>query len=82
MLKQYKNKISIKVIEKGKIIKDDKGRTIYFCIVDSHMYRLEYNIKQKMAECNFNNIKECELLNELFCHVFSNDTLSKNIILK
>ena len=72
MLKQYKNKISIKVIEKGKIIKDDKGRTIYFCIVDSHMYRLEYNIKQKMAE----------LLNELFCHVFINDTLSKNIILK
>lgn len=81
MLKQYKDKVSIKVIENGKTFKDSKGRIIHFCIADAHMYRLEYNTEKRMAECNFNDIKECQLLDELFCSVFSNNTLSRNEVL-
>ena len=80
-LKQYKDKVSIKVIENGKTFKDSKGRIIHFCIADAHMYRLEYNTEKRKAECNFNDIKECQLLDELFCSVFSNNTLSRNEVL-
>lgn len=78
MLKQYKEKVTIKVIKDGRTFKDDKGRIIHFCIADEHMYRLEYNTEKRMAECNFNDIKECQILDKLFCSVYNNNVWSDN----
>ena len=78
MLKRYKDKISIRVIENGKTFKDSKGRIVHFCIADARMYRLEYNTEKRMAECNFNDVEECKKLNKLFGGVFGDNTSSRS----
>ena len=78
MLNQYKEKVIIKVIKDGRTFKDNKGRIIHFCIADNHMYRLEYDTTKRMAECNFNDVKEYQILDKLFCSVFNNNVWSDN----
>ena len=80
MLTKYKGKVFIKTISNGRTFKDDKGRIIHFCIADGHMYRLEYDIENRMAECNFNDVKEYALLDGLFSSVFNNSLYSQDIV--
>lgn len=76
MLSSYREKISVRIMEGCKTFKDSQGRTIHFCIADGQMYRLEYDIKERKAQINFNDPNECSKLNNLFISVFNNNSTS------
>ena len=43
---------------------------------------MEYDINNRKAECNFNNIKECKMLSKLFYSVYNNSQYSKSVLLE
>lgn len=51
---KYKDKIKIRINKDQSIKKGDES--IYFCIGDNRMYRLEYDTEVRKAICNFNDI--------------------------
>lgn len=82
LLKEYPDKAFVRIIQDGRTFKDNKGRVIHFCVADKHMYRMEYDINNRKAECNFNNIKECKMLSKLFYSVYNNSQYSKSVLLE
>lgn len=64
--------------EKGKVIQiKHSGRKVYsngnpvhFTTGDDHMFRIETNLKERKAKCNFNSPKVVEKANTLFDSVF------------
>lgn len=82
LLTKYSDKAFVRIIQDGRAFKDNKGRVIHFCVADKHMYRMEYDIDNRRAECNFNNIKECKMLSKLFYDVYDDSQYSKSALLK
>lgn len=75
LLKRYAHKISIKIIRDDRTFKNGNGQTVHFCVADSHIYRLEYDIEKRKAECNFNDPRECLKLQKAFDSVFNDYNL-------
>lgn len=82
LLAKYQDKVFVRIIRDGRTFKDSKGRVIHFCVADKHMYRTEYDIDNRKAECNFNNVKECKMLSNLFYFVYNDSQYSKSVLLK
>ena len=74
-LKKYSDKITIKN-SNGKFFKNGKGEEIHFCIADNSIYRLETNIKDRKASCNFNDVDYCLKLKTLFNNAFNSSDVS------
>lgn len=73
LLERYKNRITIKTTE-GKTFKDSKsGVPIHFCIADDRMYRFEYDVTGRKAQCNFNDPQSCAYLKEQFNIAFNSN---------
>lgn len=80
VLKEYPSQVVIRNTE-GKTFTNDKGEDVHFCVADNHMYRLETNIIQRKASCNFNDTHYCTKLKNLFYQAF-NGNISSNVDLE
>lgn len=75
----YKNgKIVIKS-GNGKCFHDDKNNEVHFCTADGLMYRLENNINERKAICNFGDGYKTKELESLFDSVFSSIDYIENL---
>lgn len=71
LLKRFSNKIVVKKIPTGRFFKNSEtGNHLHFCVADDKMYRIEYDIENRKAECNFNDSRLSTSLREIFYHVF------------
>ena len=66
----YRDKIEIKANEQQTVKIDDT--LIHFCTADGRMYRMEYDIKDRKARCNFNDQTSCTKFNSIFNILFTN----------
>lgn len=74
MIKEHKS------YKEGRVaIKDGKGknfhmngRCVHFCVADNRMYRLESDIVNRTAECNFGDDVRTKYLTDLFERAFEN----------
>lgn len=70
VLNEFKDKVIIKYSNNGTIFSlNDK--TVNFCIGDNHALRLETDINERIAECNFNDKKSCTYFSTLFDEIFN-----------
>lgn len=68
-LKYYKRVYPSKVIIKKTnsiFIDDDNKEKVHFLVGDTSKYRIEYNTKNYLARCSFNNPKDSEYLINIF----------------
>lgn len=73
LLRRFTEKITLK-ISKGKSFKDnDSGKKIHFCVADNSMYRLEYDVEERKAQCNFNDPVKAGSLKALFYKAFKSE---------
>lgn len=58
------------------------GEPVHFTTGDDHMFRIETNLKERKAKCNFNSPKVVEKANTLFDSVFqeSNDLNLREVL--
>ena len=54
----------------GKCFKTSSDSEVHFCTADGHIYRYEYDIDNRKAEGNFNDIKKTQKLDALFIDAF------------
>ncbi len=75
---KYKDKIIIR-INAGQFIKRN-SESIHLCIGDNRMYRLEYNIEERKAICNFNDITSCTKFTFFFNQLFFSSSVKDTFI--
>ena len=75
LLKKYPEQVKIRCTE-GKLFTNQDGEDIHFCVADGHMYRLETNIMERKASCNFNDPTVCKSLIKNFLSVFNSSSSS------
>lgn len=76
----YKNGIVKIKSGDGKFFHDNNGHEIHFCTADGHMYRIENDIVERKAICNFGDEVKTKELDNLFDGVF--DSIHHNIFLE
>lgn len=71
LLLQYPSKVRIKTGEGKNFKKTDTHQTVHLCTADDSIYRLEDNIDERTAICNFGDEKTVSELNKIFDGVFN-----------
>lgn len=71
LLLNYKSKVLIKTGEGKNFKKTDTNQTVHLCTADDSIYRLEDNIDERTAICNFKDEKTVSELNKIFDGVFN-----------
>lgn len=66
----YKNGNVLLKSGNGKCFHDAKHKEVHFCTADGHMYRLENDIEQRKAICNFGDSNKTKELDTVFDRVF------------
>ena len=74
-----KGAISIKT-GNGKCFHDTEHKEIHFCTADGHMYRLENDIVERKAICNFGDEVKTKELDTLFDRVYN--SITNNVVLE
>lgn len=64
----FSNKIEIKINNNQAVRLGEDS--VHLCIADNRMYRIEYNIKDREAKCNFNDPKTCTVYSSIFNTLF------------
>lgn len=64
----------------GKCFHDAKQNEIHFCTADGHMYRIENNIVERKAICNFGDEVKTKELDDLFDRIF--DSVHHDVVLE
>lgn len=54
----------------GKCFHNSDGKEVHFCTADGHMYRLENDIENRKALCNFGDSNKTKELDNVFDRVF------------
>ncbi|GAB6120993.1 hypothetical protein [Dysgonomonas termitidis] len=81
LLKGFQNKVEIILSSKRFYIKiDDKPKPIHFAVGDDSMYRLETDIKQRQAECCFNDSTFAKILSDSFDELYKEMSSDKSKI--
>lgn len=84
LLKDFQNKVKITLSSKRFYINiDNKPKPIHFAVGDDSMYRLETDIKQRQAECSFNDPTFAKILSDSFDELYKemSSDKSKNVSL-
>lgn len=71
LLLNYKSKVRIKTGEGKNFRKTDTNQIVHLCTADDSIYRLEDNIDERTAICNFKDEKTVSELNKIFDGVFN-----------
>jgi len=81
LLKDFQDKVEITLSSKRFYIKiDDKPKPIHFAVGDDSMYRLETDIKQRQAECCFNDPTFAKILSDSFDELYKEMSSDKEKI--
>jgi hypothetical protein len=71
---EYAENITIKATkQKFFYTRDPDKKEIHFTVADENAYRIETNIEQRSATCNFNNPRDAKVLVELFDRLYDSE---------
>lgn len=71
LLLQYSSKVRIRNGNGKTFKKSDTRQTVHLCTADDSIYRLEDNIKERTAICNFRDSNTVSELNNIFDQIFN-----------